>query len=186
MAKTLAIALGANIPSKLGPPASTLVVVRGLLENVICEWAYDCLNKNANINDISEQVNWKWSPLFETSPVGGPSGQNNFINAVVLINGPQIDQIEPSESAILKLFARTSEIERELGRERDKANVYWGPRTIDIDLLTWGDLHVKNKDLVIPHPRLIERNFVITPLSAALKNKNELIRQLPSRKGWKE
>ena len=185
--KTLAIALGANIPSKFGPPSSTMVAVRGFLEKTIYEWISSYVKESITLDLFSNQkVHLKWSPLFMTKPVGGPPNQPDFINAVVVINGPIMQFINPSEEAILNLLERTLMIENNLGRDRGSNNIRWGPRTIDIDLLAWGDLHVKNKKLILPHPRLIERDFVLIPLSTALRGKNSIPIQLPPQEGWIE
>tara|TARA_Y100001968_G_scaffold331974_1_gene388518 strand:+ start:1261 stop:1842 length:582 start_codon:yes stop_codon:yes gene_type:complete len=184
--KTLAIALGANLPSKYGPPASTLVAVRGFLSETIYEWISFSVKENLKLEVISKSVHMRWSPLFQTKPLGGNANQSDFINAVVVINGPLIQGMEHSEIVIMNLLERTLMIEKNLGRVRGKNSERWGPRTIDIDLLAWGDLHVKNKKLTLPHPRLIERDFVLIPLSSAVENKTSLPKQLPPRTGWME
>ena len=184
--KTLAIALGANLPSKYGPPTSTLIEVRRILKEIVEEWLTSSLKENINSEEIPNQINWRWSPLFETKPFGGPPKQANYINAVVLIDGPIMEFINPSEKKILNLLEKTLKLEKELGRIRGEKSIQWGPRCIDIDLLAWGELQVKNKKLILPHPRLIERSFVVTPLAAALKNSNTIPVQLQPRKGWIE
>jgi 2-amino-4-hydroxy-6-hydroxymethyldihydropteridine diphosphokinase len=90
------------------------------------------------------------SPVFETDPVGGPE-QPDFLNAVVIA--------ETSLSAGA-LLAGALAVEELLGRERTQR---WGPRTIDIDLLTLGDAVVDQPDLKLPHPRAHERAFVLVP-----------------------
>jgi 2-amino-4-hydroxy-6-hydroxymethyldihydropteridine diphosphokinase len=62
------------------------------------------------------------------------------------------------------LFARAVAVERALGRERSKER-RWGPRTIDIDLLAYDDLVLRDEELTLPHPRLFERAFVLVPLA---------------------
>ena len=186
MAKTLAIALGANLRSKHGPPSATLVIARQLLKAAVISWSNECLNISSNVNNLEGHLNWRWSPLFETKPIGGPPNQDNYINAVVLIDGPKMEIINETEKAIFKLFEKTSKIENDLGRKRGKENILWGPRTIDIDLLCWGELQVKNEKLVIPHPRMIERNFVISPLAAVLSNEHDRPKQLVAIEGWDE
>ena len=184
--KTLAIALGANLPSAYGSPTSTLIAARGLLEKIVCEWIKSSLKENTNLNEISTGINWRWSPLFETEPLGGPTNQPKFINAAVLINGSAMESIDPSEQAILNLLEKTLMIENALGRERKNDSSTWGPRTIDIDLLAWGDLQVKTQKLILPHPRIFERSFVLTPLAAALTIKSKAPKKLAPQKGWSE
>jgi 2-amino-4-hydroxy-6-hydroxymethyldihydropteridine diphosphokinase len=92
------------------------------------------------------------SPIYETEPVGY-SGQRWFLNMAV-----------EAETTLfpMQLLARTSRIERALGRVRTIAN---GPRTLDIDILLYGNAVVRSLRLEIPHPRLHERRFVLAPLA---------------------
>jgi 2-amino-4-hydroxy-6-hydroxymethyldihydropteridine diphosphokinase len=94
----------------------------------------------------------KVSRFVATEPVGGPP-QEEFLNAAALV------ETELSPRALLDL---AHELEDTAGRRRD---VRWGPRTLDIDLLLYGDEVVQDADLVIPHPRLHERRFVLEPLA---------------------
>lgn len=93
------------------------------------------------------------SQVFETEPVGGPAHQGPFFNLVASLDTAL------SAHAFLR---RCQQIEAAAGRTR---SVHWGPRTLDIDLLFFGDLCIKSGDLVLPHPRLHERRFVLAPLS---------------------
>jgi 2-amino-4-hydroxy-6-hydroxymethyldihydropteridine diphosphokinase len=90
------------------------------------------------------------SRLFETAPVGPP--QPDFLNAVVEVD----TSLTPRD-----LLEAAMAVERELGRERHER---WGPRTIDVDLLTFDDVEVDEPGLRIPHPRMHERAFVLVPL----------------------
>ena len=94
----------------------------------------------------------KLSTIIETAPVGGPGGQRDFLNAVAQAE----TALKPEE-----LLAVTSQIENELGRKR---SVKDGPRTIDIDILLYNDITVNTDKLIIPHPRMWEREFVVKPL----------------------
>ncbi|MSV41314.1 MAG: 2-amino-4-hydroxy-6-hydroxymethyldihydropteridine diphosphokinase [Actinobacteria bacterium] len=91
------------------------------------------------------------SPVYSTEPVGGPE-QPDYLNAVVAID----TDLSPQE-----VLALANEIENKGQRER---TVHWGPRTLDVDVLLYGDLTVSEPDLVIPHPRMWERSFVVMPL----------------------
>lgn len=62
----------------------------------------------------------------------------------------------------LELLGALLEIERSRGRER---RVRWGPRTLDLDLLAFGGLRLETPELTLPHPRLLERNFVLVPMA---------------------
>ena len=92
------------------------------------------------------------SPVYETEPVG-VTDQPAFLNAVAEIE----TALGPWE-----LLLCCQGIEAELGRARSSR---WGPRVIDLDILTLGDLRVDETDLTIPHPRLAERAFALRPLA---------------------
>ena len=94
------------------------------------------------------------SSLYSTLPVGFPD-QPRFLNAVVEIE----THLGPRELLVSLLG-----IEREFGRER-ASEIRNGPRTLDLDILCYGDLMVSESGLEIPHPRLAEREFVLVPLN---------------------
>lgn len=91
------------------------------------------------------------SSLYLTEPVDAPP-QDWFLNAVAAGRTP----LSPGD-----LLAACREVERALGRER---TVYHGPRTLDLDILIYGDVVRDGPRLTLPHPRLHERRFVLTPL----------------------
>lgn len=93
------------------------------------------------------------SAVYETAPVGGPGGQGAYLNAVVELDTAR------SPRQLLQLCRR---LEADAGRVRGEP---WGPRTLDVDVLLVGDLVVDEPDLVVPHPRLWERRFVLAPLA---------------------
>ncbi len=93
----------------------------------------------------------KTSHLYLTEPVGDTE-QEWFLNCVVEIE----TELDPG-----RLLSFLKSIERTLGRMKTKKN---GPRIIDIDILFYGDLVVRTRDLVIPHPLLQERLFVLQPI----------------------
>jgi 2-amino-4-hydroxy-6-hydroxymethyldihydropteridine diphosphokinase len=92
------------------------------------------------------------SPVYETAPVGGPPGQERYLNLVVGIE---------TRSSPRQLLDLAHEMERRAGRVR---TVRFGPRTLDVDVLLVGGLRVDEDDLVVPHPRMWERAFVLAPL----------------------
>lgn len=92
------------------------------------------------------------SPVYETAPVGGPP-QPDFLNAVVAVDTPL------TARALLELAQRI-----EAAAERVRT-VRWGPRTLDVDVLLVGDERTDEPDLVVPHPRMTERAFVVVPLA---------------------
>jgi 2-amino-4-hydroxy-6-hydroxymethyldihydropteridine diphosphokinase len=94
------------------------------------------------------------SSLYSTAPVGF-AAQPRFVNAVVALE----TDLEPIE-----LLDGLLAIEKEFGRDR-AAGFANGPRTLDLDILLVGDLEIRSPDLLIPHPRLAQRAFVLTPLN---------------------
>lgn len=92
---------------------------------------------------------------FYRTPPWGLTDQAAFINACIAVD----TSLSPQE-----LLARAHAVERELGRDR-ASEVRWGPRTADIDLLSYGDLALETPAMTLPHPRLFERAFVLVPLA---------------------
>jgi len=93
------------------------------------------------------------SPLYETEPVGGPEDQGPFLNLVVELRTADTPRA---------LLERCRAVEDAAARVR---TVKWGPRTIDADVLLVEGWEVDEADLVVPHPRMWERRFVLQPLS---------------------
>ncbi len=93
------------------------------------------------------------STIIETEPWGYES-QPRFLNAVAEVE---------TELDARGLLDRLLDVERRLGRER--AGPQWGPRTIDLDLLLFGDEEIDEPGLIVPHPHLEERRFVLEPLA---------------------
>jgi 2-amino-4-hydroxy-6-hydroxymethyldihydropteridine diphosphokinase len=93
------------------------------------------------------------SKRYKTEP-WGIKNQENFLNMVLEIE----TELTPDE-----ILLQIIDIEKKMGRYRDKENQF-GPRTIDIDILFYGKKIIRNNKLIIPHPRLHLRNFVLTPL----------------------
>lgn len=95
------------------------------------------------------------SRLFRTKPVGGPEGQEDYLNAVLRLRP------HPAFAAPRALLDGLLELETAYGRERRER---WAARTLDLDLLAMGDLVRDEHGLVLPHPRMMERAFVLAPL----------------------
>jgi 2-amino-4-hydroxy-6-hydroxymethyldihydropteridine diphosphokinase len=91
------------------------------------------------------------SRVYQTDPVGGPP-QPDYLNAVV----EALTDLAPRE-----LLEAGLAVEQNMGRERTER---WGPRVIDIDVLTYGREHIDEPGLQVPHPRMHERGFVLAPL----------------------
>jgi 2-amino-4-hydroxy-6-hydroxymethyldihydropteridine diphosphokinase len=92
------------------------------------------------------------SPVYETTPVGGPP-QGDYLNAVVALD---------TDLDARGLLGLAQELERRAHRVRGER---FGPRTLDVDVLLVGDERVDEPDLQVPHPRLAERGFVLAPLA---------------------
>ena len=90
------------------------------------------------------------SPVYETAPVGGPE-QADFLNAVL------VARTWLPAGALLE---RCHSVEAAFGRTRE---VVWGPRTLDLDLIVYGDVVSDDPALTLPHPRAHERAFVLAP-----------------------
>jgi 2-amino-4-hydroxy-6-hydroxymethyldihydropteridine diphosphokinase len=90
------------------------------------------------------------SPVYETAPVGGP-GQPDYLNAVLVAT----TSLPPRA-----VLARGLAAEQALHRVREER---WGPRTLDVDVIVYGDLVSADPDLTLPHPRAHERAFVLAP-----------------------
>jgi len=117
-------------------------------------------NRRKNIAAALKEVNvlnhtkiLKRSGLIKTDPVGGPKNQGKFLNGAV--------KIKTSLSA-KALLSALKKIERRLGR---KKSLRYAPRIIDLDILLYGDEIINTKQLVVPHPRMFERDFVLKPLA---------------------
>lgn len=106
--------------------------------------AVDRLAKSPKISKIIP------SAIYETKPFGGPE-QDDFLNAVLEV------ETELTSSELLML---AQQLESEAGRIRD---IRWGPRTLDVDILSYDNVVSSDPELTLPHPRIQERAFVIIP-----------------------
>jgi 2-amino-4-hydroxy-6-hydroxymethyldihydropteridine diphosphokinase len=93
------------------------------------------------------------SSYHETTPVGGPTGQGDYLNAAAAVE----TALEP-----LALLRVLQQIEYQEGRVR---SVRWGARTLDLDLLLFGDRAIATPELTVPHPLMASRRFVLAPLA---------------------
>jgi len=183
---TLAIALGANLPSPAGGPADTLLAVRPLLEEQLHQWARAAL---AELVDPSAsgaaELRCSWSPLLQTAPVGGPPGQRDYTNGALLVTLPAalafqaadasaVSRLRRVGSSALALLKRLQQLEARFGRPAQGERRHWGPRSLDLDLLWWGEVvldqpaTVTTPALQLPHPLWRQRPFVLEPLAALM------------------
>ena len=137
-------------------PAKTHMVYLGLGTNLG--------DKQKNLNDairmLGNQVGEveKVSSVIETEPEGFKS-DNRVLNAVVKVR----TALSPFE--ILDI---TQDVEKSLGRKEKSSNGIYHNRVIDIDILLYDDINISTPRLVIPHPRMTQREFVMTPLAEIL------------------
>ncbi len=109
------------------------------------------LQRALHLLESAEGISLEWtSPVIETDPVGGPE-QGAFLNAVVGVR---------TNRGPFGLLELAQALERDARRER---RVRWGPRTLDVDVICYGDLRSEDEDLTLPHPRAAERAFVLAP-----------------------
>ena len=172
---TLAISLGANLPGPAGMPRATLECVRPQLEKLLVDWLQE--DRGLNIS---------WSPLYHTRPVGGPPDQPTFVNAALVVQGPGLRRQIPSEATALALLDGLQTLERRHGRTYGSDAARWGPRSLDLDILFWGALQLQHPRLVLPHPCLHLRAFVLAPLAAALAGPGQVPKQLSASLLWPE
>jgi len=137
---------------------------------VSSEWVRSAVALGSNLSERREHIaaavreitnldgvrNVRASRAIETEPVGGPTGQGDFLNAAVVFE---------TRLAPRALLAELQRIEAKHGRDRSSA-VRNAPRTLDLDLLIYGDHVIEEDDLIVPHPRMHERLFVLEPLAA--------------------
>ncbi|MGD1901481.1 MAG: 2-amino-4-hydroxy-6-hydroxymethyldihydropteridine diphosphokinase [Geitlerinemataceae cyanobacterium] len=133
----LAIALGSNLPQGDRPPAEILNL------------AVDRLGQLPTIASL--QV----SAWHRTAPIGPP--QPDYVNGCAIATLQDSATIEPVE-----FLHQLQAIENEFGRERRER---WGARTLDLDLILWGDRQIDTPELTVPHPRWRDRAFVLVPLA---------------------
>ena len=128
---------------------------------------HDCyIGLGSNLSDPRQQIDSamariaaikrleliNYSSVYESAPMGPPD-QANFLNAVAHVQ----TSLTP-----LALLGQLADIEQAFGRDRSVG--HWGPRIIDLDLLLFGQREIKLRRLEIPHPGLMEREFVVFPL----------------------
>ncbi|HKK15425.1 MAG TPA: 2-amino-4-hydroxy-6-hydroxymethyldihydropteridine diphosphokinase, partial [Gammaproteobacteria bacterium] len=104
------------------------------------------------LNKLPDSHIVKTSSIYTSKPVG-PQDQPDYLNAAVLLEtGLPAHELLPALQSI----------ENRQGRERTRR---WGPRTIDLDILLFGEQILKSNDLVVPHPEMHRRGFVLVPLA---------------------
>ena len=103
------------------------------------------------LRDTPDVVVVDVSPVYETEPVGGPEDAGPYLNIVLLAD---------TTLSVDTLLDRAHAVEQAFGRER---SVPGAPRTLDVDLITYGKKEIESEELTVPHPRAHERAFVLAP-----------------------
>ena len=114
----------------------------------ILDRAVTLLNDGTNIRLLARSSDYQ-------TPPWGMEDQAPFVNLCLAVE----TTLTPHQ-----LLARIQAVERALGRNR-AAETRWGPRTCDIDILSYDDVTLNEPDLILPHPRMFERGFVLMPLA---------------------
>jgi 2-amino-4-hydroxy-6-hydroxymethyldihydropteridine diphosphokinase len=123
------ISLGSNVGDR-----------RGTLDHAV-----ELLSETSHLRVVEH------SAFYATAPVGGPSGQGEFLNGAAIVETKLKSQ---------ELLAELQRIEQALGRQRHER---WDARTIDLDLLLYGNQRLRTPELTVPHPRMSFRPFVLVP-----------------------
>ena len=110
----------------------------------------------ASLRELAASDHIRVSNIYETEPVDCPEGSPGFLNAAIELE---------IELPPLELLEKTQAIETEFGRPAESNREQNAPRIIDVDILYYGDLIINEPTLIIPHPRMHERDFVLRPLS---------------------
>ena len=149
--------------------AEALIALGGNVGDVrkTFEEAIACLCRDESVRLLARSSDYR-------TPPWGVTQQPAFVNAAIAV----ATSLGPHE-----LLGRTTDCENRLGLDRARKQ-HWGPRNIDIDILAYDDLVLNDQDLILPHPRLLERAFVLVPLAeiapdrviAGIKAKDALAR----------
>ena len=182
----LVISIGANIPGILGDPIRTIAAMRPQIEKSINEWNFAFNRPKSESKNIDKSLSFKWAPLYETDPLGGPINQPKFVNTVLVVGGESFTSANPNEKAAISLMKKFLELEKIAGRDRKNKEHSWGPRSFDIDFISWGDLQINTETLILPHPRLSERNFVLIPLVEVLSKDQGKPKRINYQSIWPE
>ena len=166
----LCISLGANIDSKFGSPFETLIKCKEDLSRTITNWINNINETETKTNN--ENTNFTWSSIYKTKPHGIIETQPYYFNSLLLVES-NLFPLPTYKNGIL-LLDKLKNIEFNYGREINIKTNKWLPRCLDLDILWWENLTVNTDKLILPHPRLFTRNFVITPLSEILSQSQEI------------
>ena len=160
----LCISIGANIDSNYGKPIESLIICKPKVENLIESWMNQCQSLNMEME--SSSIIFNWSSIYETSPHEVTNNQPNYLNTILLVQSEFFPKLTKTNAKfLLKEFKN---LERNFGRKETPKNIKWQSRCLDLDIIWWQDFSFKDEELILPHPRFMNRNFVISPLSEIL------------------
>ena len=160
----LCFSLGANIDSNYGKPIESLIICKPKVENLIKNWINQSKSFDKEIK--SSNIIFCWSSIYETSPHGVKDDQPNYLNTLLLIKSKFFPKLTTKNAKFL--LKELKHLERNFGRKKNPNNLEWLSRCLDLDILWWEDFCFKDEELILPHPRFMNRNFVISPLSEVL------------------
>ncbi len=173
----LCISLGANIDSKFGRPSDTLINSRPIVEDIIKNWIKKFFIVQNKFN--TTETKFCWSSLYLSNPHGISEPQPDYINTLLLVKSNYLQQPCPKKTKYL-LF-KFKILESEYGRKIYEDNKKWQSRCLDLDILWWENLNYQDNELTLPHPRFLNRNFVITPLAEVLNRSQKIDKLIDKR-----
>ena len=160
----LCISIGANIDSNFGKPIESIIICKPRVEAIIKSWINQ--SKSFYKENKSSKTIFYWSSIYESSPHGVEDEQPNYLNTLLLVKSNSFPKItKKNAKSLLKEFKN---LERDFGRKETPNNMKWLSRCLDLDILWWENFCFKDEELTLPHPRFMNRNFVISPLSEVL------------------
>ena len=166
----LCISIGANIDSKFGSPLNSLLVCKPKVEQIIKDWRDQSNTKKEGY--IKSKPSFLWSSIYESSPLGVEDEQPNYLNTLLLVKSDYFPK--PSKTNAKSLLGMLKKLESFFGREKTPKGKKWLSRCLDLDILWWENFHTVDEELILPHPRFMNRNFVITPLSEILSRSQKI------------
>ena len=160
----LCISIGANIDSNYGKPIETLIICKPKVETIVKSWINQ--SKSFRKETKSFKTMFYWSSIYESRPHGVEDDQPNYLNSLLLVKSNVFPM--PTKENAKYLLKEFKNLEHNFGRKETPNNMKWLSRCLDLDILWWEDFYFKDEELTLPHPRFMNRNFVITPLSEVL------------------
>jgi 2-amino-4-hydroxy-6-hydroxymethyldihydropteridine diphosphokinase len=158
------ISLGSNLPSRYGSPENTLEEAISRLRALVSE---EIVGSTMKLDEGSVEGaianGFLSSSLYLTEPCDCEPGTPDFVNAAVAL---RLDSVDSAQDLLRRLLAIEVEFGRQLDSDRGKGlNL---ARSLDLDLICFGELQVSGQELTLPHPRACQRRFVLEPIAEIL------------------